>query len=325
MSALFTKSKKGAEETVLVVDIESGSVAAALVALSPGEPPKLFAEHRVMLPMAKSIDAAVLAKQIEKAARAAISVPSLFAARLRNAPGAKLKTKNMGAVTRASIFFAPPWVALEARHGVLAWSREDSLASSLRQEIDAAFGSIPISEYAFGEAAAGTLASLFEQPDEVLLCTITGEMAELLRLYKGAPQGHATIPGGSRLLLRTLGTHAGLSTHEAHSALALSLQREPSYLREPLAASALHFCRQFGSAAGAMGAAGPVHEILILAPEPTGEWFAQALSRAPLSSPFDSESRVRALHTHHLAPHIASHTSKPDLTLMVEGIFMSAL
>jgi hypothetical protein len=329
MSPLFGKSKKGAEETVLVVDVESGSVAAALVVLSPGEIPKLFAESRVVLPIQKILDVSVLAGSVERGVREALRAPSLLAARLRNAAGQDLKLRQklsrMGAVSRAVLFFGPPWAALQEQRGSLVWSREPALARTLRQEIEATFGPIPIAEYSFGQAASGTAQRLFERPDEVLLCTITGEVAELLLMSGGAPHSYATIPAGSHTLLRTLGSHAGVSAHEARSALALARRGDVGHLHEPLAAAALEFSGQFGAAAAAMQTTQPVREILVFGPEPIGEWFARALTRLPLTAPFDANSAVRALHTRHLGSHVTVHTPRPDLILMVEAVSIGSI
>jgi hypothetical protein len=330
MTGLFGKSKRRTEETVLVVDIESASVAAALVVLAPGQLPKLFAESRVILPMSERLIVGALAKEVEEGASSVIGAVSLTAARLRNAGGAdsKLKTKlvDMGQVSRAVIFFSPPWTAPEQARGGLVWRHEPALFAHLKQEIEGVFGKIPITPHAFGEAAVGALHSLFEQSEEFLLCTVTGEVTELLCVEDGVVRAHATIPTGLHLPVRTLKSHAGLSTHEAHSALALERERDDGHaMRGVTAAAAGEFATRFAEAVNTLATEKPMQEVLVVAIEPQGEWFARALGQVALAKPFTSESTVRALRTHHLVPYITARASTPDLFLITEGIFIGIL
>jgi hypothetical protein len=329
MASLFGKGRR-TEETVLVVDVESASVAAALVVLAPHELPKLFAEVRVLLPLTKTLTAGALAQEVELAVGQAVAAVSLTAARLRNATGtdAKLKQKlmRMGEVSGAILFLSPPWAAPEQSRRDLVWTHEPAVFASIKREIEGVFGRIPVTVHAFGEAAIKSLYALFEQSEDYLLCTVTGEMTELSLISQGLLQGHATIPTGSHLPVRTLSTHAGLSMHEAHSALALARETNESMpLGSVITAAGGEFSGRFADAARNIAQDTLIGEVLVIGLEPQGEWFARALAGAPITRPFDTTSTVRALHTRHLIPYVTAHASSPDIILMLETVFIATL
>src|SRR4051812_42791750 len=105
MSALFGK-KTPTDKTVLIVDIENSSVGAALVRLSPGHAPKLFAEKRVALPLLPSVSAGKLLEETDKALREALLQASTVAARMRN----HSKLGPVGVIAHVQVFVSPPWV-----------------------------------------------------------------------------------------------------------------------------------------------------------------------------------------------------------------------
>ncbi len=305
------------ERTVLIVDIESGSVGAALARLVPGEPPKLFAEARVALPIFTTLSSATLVREIEKTLRELLLHASLVATRLRG----HTHVSDMGVVSSALVFLSPPWTSLTQHQKGLQWEHEPSLVGEVRRAVEEVFGAVPTTFHAFGIAANHAANTLFQTQHTSLLCTMGGEVGELLLVDSGAIAGHATIPLGQHMVLRTLQHHAGLSAQEARSALHL-----PAAHNEPLNVAAVHLAREFAAAAHELVGARSVRGILVIAPEPAGEWFAQALACSPGSADslvelFPQGTTVRALHTHHLIPHLSAHAAVPDLLLMLEALF----
>lgn len=300
---------------MLIVDVESGSVGCALARIIPGEAPKLFAESRVALPIFNTLSSATLVGEIEKTAREMITHASLVAARLRGHES----VAQMGIVSSALVFCSPPWTSLTTNNQGLGWEHEPAVASAIRDAIKDVFGDVPVSFHAFGTAAMHASNTLFQNQNEFLLCTVGGELAELLLVDGGHLAGHATLPIGQHTVLRTLQHHAGISAQEARSALRL---RGHNAFAEPLEATATHLEKEFGGAVDEMLGEHFVHGILVIAPEPLGEWFARALSQAQsLAEIFPHGTAVQALHTRHLAPYLAAHAALPDLLLMLEALF----
>ncbi len=75
--------KKSPDKTILILDVENGSVGSALVRLSPDKQPKLFGEARFNTPLGMSRSGEKLSKDIEEAAREALRNASEVAARIR--------------------------------------------------------------------------------------------------------------------------------------------------------------------------------------------------------------------------------------------------
>src|SRR4029079_5139983 len=98
----------------------------------------------------------------------------------------------------------------------------------------------------------------------------TGEVCELVALSNGALAGSATIPFGERSILRTLKTHAGLTPHEARSALALG------HLHEPLRAAAEQFGREFSSAAQEL-LTDDMRSVFVVGDEHAATWVGKTL------------------------------------------------
>lgn len=322
MSWLFGESKRDKnvpkQGTILILDIESGSVAAGLVRISQKNPPKLFAETRVHIPILKTRDALVLAKEVGRATEEALAHVSLIAARIRT----NNKLAGVGEVTRASVFLGTPWsdLALGRNPG---WNHEPVLVARIQKTLSAFFGDMPTSFHAFGTAAIHSLNTLFEPDGHFLLCNINGEVAELLSVQDGALRGRATIPVGTRLLIRTLQSHGGMSAAEAHSALTLA-RNAPIYT-EPLSAAADHFSAAFRESIKNIAEHGQIRGTLIIAPEPAGSWVARTLAeqlKEENNNPFAPGATVRALHAHHLTPHLAAHGPTPDLYLSMEALFV---
>ena len=308
--------KKSPDKTVLLLDVESGSVGSALVRLSATEQPKLFGEIRVAVPLGASRSGESLAKAVEAAAREAVRNASEVAARIRTH---NKKVAPQGVVERAVLFLSAPWGTPNLAEGrpVFLPSMTDVLAT----EVARSFGHLPSSLYtAAGAAAFGARTTMGEEP--CLVCMVTGELTELMRMDKSGVAAHATIPTGSNNLLRTLKSHGTISEHEARSAARLPF--ETAHVREPFKAAASHFAEHFKDAAKEMLAPGDISHVRVVASEPASNWFARALAQdtslAELFLPRGGE--VRALQVRHLSPHIAAHAESPDSMLMLGALFV---
>lgn len=310
---LFGRSKpKGS--TLLLLDIENGSVASALVRVSEREQPKLFGEWRIWLSPAVNLSGAELAANVERALEEALRHAAQVAARLR----AHEATASQGAVSGAAVFLSPPWGTPDLAVGKPRFV--ESMAKAAHRAIDALFGIRPSLYAAASAAAFGARAALGAEPS--LVVSVTGEVSELVLLSRDGVIGHATIPSGAHTALRTLRTHGGLSEHEARSALKLSF--DTPRLREPFASVASHFSGHFGSAAGELfAAAAPVSQVRVLAQGGAGEWFAEALAQSDrLAELFPQGGEVRALKAQYLLPYVAAHAALPDIALLLQAIFV---
>lgn len=315
MSWFSAGDAKKQSKTVLLVDVENGSVGSALVRLTVGQPPKLFAESRVPFTFLPTRTAPMLLREVEKAAQHSLGQSSLVAARIRG----NQTVAPAGHVEEAMLFFAPPWASLMP-HGK-DWKLEQAAISVAARTVGDFFGHIPTQTHASGAALLRASNALFELPGIVLLCAVTGEVTEVVALSNGTLVGHATIPLGSNLLFRTLKTHGEYSLHEANSLLSLVRNHPASgaQYNEPLAAAAEHVSAHITKTAKQLSGE-KVQGLLFVAPDPLGEWFARAMASFP-SDAFHSNATVRALHPHHLMPHIAAHGTHPDVQILLEALF----
>ncbi len=313
---MLFRGKNNPEKTILLLDVENGSAASALVRLSSGQP-KLFGEMRTLTPLGTRVTGTLLAQEIERAARAAIQNASEVAARVRLHP----KTVPLGQVDEVAVFLAPPWGKPNLSDGKPDFIPE--MVDYLRKELDQVVEKVPVSFYtAAGAAAFGTRA-LFA-PEPCLVCSVTGEVSELMRMDGHHVQAHATFPLGSHGLLRTLRTHGGLSEEEARSATRLPFNsRGPAH--EAFRSAAADFAAQFKDAAQELLGPGDVLRVRVIAHDPVSEWFAQALARdSSLGELFPEGGEVRAMRAHHLTPHIEAHAEVPDLLLLLEALFVDS-
>ncbi|MBY0294162.1 hypothetical protein K2Q08_02425 [Patescibacteria group bacterium] len=322
MAGLFSKqTPKG--RTVLLIDIENGSVGCALVHLSGNkkELPKLFAETRVALSMMRTLDLEKLIHQTDIALRKALSGTSVTAARMRN----HSKLSHIGAISAATVFISAPWTAALAGKNDLEWEIESKLEHQIRHAIADTFGSIPVSFYATSAAVAHATGHLFETAPHLLLTTVTGEVTELSVLEDGKLAARATIPFGKHFFIRTLSSHAGLSHPEAHSALHLARGSNiETHVEEALHAAGAQFATSFASAAKELHADSAPHGILVVAQDPIGEWIVQTLvAQEALTKAFPEGTTAQALHVHHVMPYLAAHAAKPDIVFMIEALFIN--
>lgn len=300
-------------KTVLILDVENGSVGSALVRLTPDKQPKLFGEMRSHVPLGASVTGALLSSKIKKAAAGALRHAGEVAARMRLHP----KTTTLGQVDSVAVFLAPPWGKPNLGRGKPDFMPE--MSQYLRNELEAAFEDVPVLFYTSAGATAFCVRSLFA-PEPCLVCNITGEVSELMRMDNEGVRAHATFPSGQNALLRTLRTHGGLSEHEARSAARLPFGTK--HIREPFDAAAVEFAGHFKNAVKELLSPGDILRVRVIGAEPAGEWFARALAAdESLAELFPDGGEVRALRSHHLTKHIEAHAEVPDLLLMLDALF----
>lgn len=326
MSWLFFGSKKARGKTILIVDVENESVGCALVYVSKKAPPKVFAEHRVHLPLLTAVHSDLLREHVVRATHEAIMHTSAVASRIRN----HTNTATLGDVSEAYVFLSAPWSSLRHVGSRLEWHHEPDIARALSAEIGEFFGTIPVSYFASATAIAAVTNMLFTTPPHILIAHITGEVSQLYTLRSQPNKktrsltAGATIPFGSRAATRTLRTHGGLSHSEAESALRLlSAAQSPVSERyeEPLGVLLDEYGNHFGTVAKDMHAH-DVGGVVVVSDSRVGPWLARALSEHDAVTEAISDAAfVQTIHTHHLLPYVAAHAPQPDLLLLIESIF----
>lgn len=319
MSPLFsrrTNTKKEGERTALILDLENGSAGTALVRLSKGEQPKLFGEMRAYTPLPMTRSGATLQAEIERAAQKALRNAAEVAARVRQHAAAS----PLGEIDMVAVFMAPPWGSPNLEDGRPSFL--ESMASFVRKAIGSSFGNVPVGFYtSAGSAAFGTRALMTNEP--CLVCAVTGEVSELMRLDEQGVAGHATFPTGTHSYLRTLRTHGNISEEEARSAM--KLPSGAGHLKEASAYAAREFAAHFKDAAYSLMRPGELTRVVIVAPEHSVERFARALSDDQgLHELFPEAGEIRALRASYATPHVAAHAETPDLHLLLSALFVDS-
>lgn len=299
---------KSSHKTVLLLDIENGSVASALLKLADGQAPALFGETRISVPLLDTRSAHSLSRAVEHSANEALLHASEVSARLRHHAGA------LAPVSSAVIFMAAPW-------GVpnLAQGRPDFTPAfdELAPRIQSLFGDVPTTLHAHASAAVHGLRAAYPHEEHALLLSVNGEVSELLLLEDARVVGHATAPVGTNTIVRTLKSHAGYSEHEARSAMRLNLASEAAD------AAAAHFAGEFKQAARELFADAGQGSVFVLAQEPSAEWVARSLAHKSLADLFPRGGTVRAMRPGHVAPFVAHHGA-PDTHLLLDALYTSA-
>jgi hypothetical protein len=271
--------------------------------------------------MLRTLDLEKLLKDTNVVLREALMHTSVTAARMRTHD----KLSNVGTIASVTVFVAAPWTAATVREDTLEWDVEPKLRALVERAVADSFGDVSVSFFATSTAVAHATDHMFETAPHLLLCNITGEVTELSVLEEGRLAARATIPLGKHFFLRTLSTHAGLSHAEAHSALKLAhVSRIETPAEEALSAAGAQYASLFTAAARHLHADRSPHGILVVAPEPLGEWAAQMLaSQEALTSAFAEGTTIQALNTHHVTPYLAAHAAKPDIVFMIEALFIN--
>lgn len=321
MFPLFWR-KREEGKTVLVLDIENGSVGVCFAHLSPTHQPKIFGELRKQIPLQLTHDTDALTKLTMQATESVLEHASQVAARVRShgslAPA--------GEVGEAVLFFSPPWGALSLTDRELD---PHPFTHRVAKSVEAYFGPITTTMEPFGLMAAHTAPMILPLDDHYLLSTVSGEVTELMLIEHAGTHfrtvGHATIPMGRHYPLRTLLSHGGFSEAEARSALHLHSRRAtPHHAFEALHSAQNHYASEFGSVAGELLQHVPARSILVVAQEPAGEWFARSLAESrELASLFPEAGEVRAARASHALPFVAVHARRPDLPLLLEVLFVN--
>ena len=326
MSPLFGR-KREEGKTVLILDVENGSVAASLVRLSPTHLPKMFGEVRKVIPLQNTHDTDVLARLTHDAAISALAHVAQVAARVR----ANSTLSAAGYVDSAYIFLSPPWGALTFAAREL---EPHPFVRQIEKSLEAFFGPMPVSLQPFGFMAAHTIPIILPSDDHCLLMTVSGEVTEIILLENAGSHlrivGHATLPIGKHFPLRTLLTHGGISLAEAYSAMRLHAMRiskeggDPSHALEALHAAGEHVASEFGSIASELLQHAPARRIIVVAEEPSGEWFARSLVTSnELSKLFPASGGARAVRAALVLRHVGVPAARPDLPLLLEVLFVN--
>ena len=156
---MFFGRKKPEGKTVLLLDVENGSVAAGLARLEPEGQPRIFGALRKNLPLSQSPTAASLTHAVTKAAREVLHHASTVAARMRGSE----KLAPLGVVSSTNIFLSAPWTTFDD-----GWSHEEALAGELSEAVEEYFGDTRAAIYPFGRALASTTGALFQNDEPVL-------------------------------------------------------------------------------------------------------------------------------------------------------------
>lgn len=298
--------KQDEGKTVLILDIESGSVGSALARLAPDGSLTLLGEFRKHMPIRQGRNVEALAEDTAKLAGEAIERMSELAARLRH----QTTSPELGIVGDISIFMAPPWGKPNLSTGTPDFVPH--MQSMLVREASPYFETSP-RFFSSAGAATHSLRGLLPYEDKYLLCIVTHEMTELVLIYNGSVVGHATVPHGMNLPLRTLKSHGALSDAEARSALGLQ------HLHEPLSAATEAYTNEFKGAARELFDIYSPERVWVVSP--AGDFFARTLSHDSLSALFPQGGIVRALMPHHAQQHLDAQGSR-DLFLILEALYV---
>lgn len=306
-------SKKPEGKTLLLLDVENGSVGSALVYLESGERPKLFGEMRRNLRILPTRDSRSLLEEIRRGAHEAVTHAATIAARLRQHGAA-----HIGTPSRAAVYLGAPWGRPDLASGTPAFVGQ--MRDAIHDELHAT-GSVPPDFFTATGGVLGGVERALPYDDTYLLCIVGGEVTELLLVHKHAASGYATLPLGTHTLVRTMRAH-GFSDAEAHSAMRLPTTAH----QEPIRAAQTHFAEEFEAAVGPLLRFAPVRRMWVVSRGELGEWFARALSgSAGVANLFPQGGEVRVLRAAHITPHIAAHAHEPDLLLGLHALHAEVL
>lgn len=321
----FRRKKETNEKTILVIDIESGSVGGALVGLSLTGAPKFFSQKRIYFPSLPTRDSASLFSRLDPAVGDVIRHLSHVAARIRHHTEGE-----RGNVSRVVFFLHAPWVLIGIpERGKVSLDAPEELLGSLRTKAEAMLGNVETSFQSFGSRVPPIVGNVFDETEDLILVHIMGEVTELAKTENGVLVSHATIPLGIHTLVRTFGTHAGMKEAEARSALKL-LRHDGDSLnpewREALTAAHDHIMEESKDVIEEIiGSSTKPQRVYTLAPTPLSQWFTKGLTEDDrLASLFPRESSARSLHPHHAKQFLGVHPAIPDLPLSFEALSIQA-
>lgn len=288
--------KKAEPRTVLILDIEGGSVAAALARRNEDGTLSILEEHRLNLPLRPHRSAEAMAGESEKL------LERLLPEMARTALGA--------APADISVFMAPPWGRPNLELGAPEFLPH--MQETLRRQMSPYFEAPP-KFYTNAGATLGGLRAIAPAEDKYLLAIVTHETTELLLVHNGNVVGHASMPHGINLPLRTLRAHGSMSEAEARSALKLG------HPHEPLAAATEAYANEFFAAGRDLFQTAAPTRVWVVSS--LGDYFAQALSHHTLGDLFPQGGTVAALRPQHALRHIPDAANR-DIFILLEAIFV---
>jgi len=306
-------NKQPEGKTLLLLDVENGSVGSALVHLQPDQPLKLFGERRANLRVLPTRDSQSLLREIQHGIHTAASHIAELAASLRQHD----TTNQAGSISRAAIYLGAPWSQPDLAQGT------PSFVGRMRDIVRRELELLGPMQHSFFTATGGVLGGAsraLPNDDTYLLCIVGGEVTELLLVHNNNASGYATLPLGTHTLVRTMRAH-GFSDAEAHSAMRL-----PPDHAEPMLAAQKQFAHEFEATVGTLLHHSPIKRVWVVSRGELGEWFAKALSNsANVAGLFPQGGEVRVLRASHVAPHLTAHAHEPDLLLGLHALHAEAV
>lgn len=282
---------------MLILDIEGGSVAAAVARRGADGTLSILHEQRLTMPLRPHRSAQTLASEAER----------LLADLM---PETSKEVRRLGGVEGVSVFMAPPWGAPNLAEGTPNFVPH--MQEQVRRELSPYFAT-PATFYTNAGATLGGLRAIAPAEDKYLLCIVTHEMTELLLVHNGAVVGHASMPHGINLPLRTLRAHGNMSEAEARSALKLG------HLEEPLAAANEAYATEFFAAGRELFDTHAPQRVWVVSS--VGDYFAKALAHPNLGELFPRGGTVAALKSAHAGRHIGDAAGR-DLFVLLEALFV---
>lgn len=313
--ALFSRPSG---HTTLIVDIENSSVATALATFSSKTPPQLYAENRVFLPVSIHMSAEQIAKKVHTALEEALSYTSKAAATLRQDP----LRAPLGNIQSAHLFFGAPWVTTTFEQNRFRFLFEPEMLYQAHQSTQTIVGERPIVSHPFARSATHGISLLTPAPS--ILCSLTGEVLEVLLVADGTLQARATTPAGTHTAIRTISSHSHISLVEATSALQLHTHNAPFPIhREPIKTSEEHVMRHFVDILEELLLEKEAENIFVVTPTPFDDWFARAVVANPgVSQLFPRGGTTRILRSKHFKDHITLHSPVSDIPLLLNTLYL---
>ncbi len=264
----------------LVIDVESGSVGVAVVSSTAGVGSVEFS-NRILFPFSsKKRSAEELISQTLQSTRAILSRLGAHA----------------GGVEHVLVVYHAPW-SNKSSEAPYAWAPR-SLCGPLLAILTQYVGAVPVTQTSSSTVAATITKGILPHTQH-LIHSLTGEQSETILTHEGKVMAHATSPNGTNFIHRSLATHAGLSEHQARSALGSNA----SHLIEAFSSIAHHFIDELSTLSRSFSLTELPRDLIVIAPEPYGQWLAKSLSQSQLLTSIKhfEDGTIRALRPLHFA------------------------
>jgi len=304
---------KKAGRTVLLLDIESGSVGSALLNLSKKSGPYLYGYNRLQAPLQQARSSESLFAALNKTLDQSLLQTAEVAARMRT------HSPHLGSVEHIAVFFSAPWGTPDLTAGKPVFG--SGLIEHIKNSLNNYFGEARASFHTSADALAFNAHKFTSSPD-VLLAALRGELMEMLLFTDARVVAYGTAPIGTHTILRTLKAHGGLSEHESRSLLKLLEHGDQSY--EPLIASGEHARKEFANAAALVLQHGTPTSIVLMGEQPLADWFAKRIAEEEsLAALFPENTTVEALRQHYFGAPLAT-SAISDPFLLAEAAYVDA-